>query len=268
MLRLIRSELFRLRKRPQSWVMMMVMVAGVIATYTSLAIATFVMSDPAEPTRLTSPQNLFESGMQMVSGLAFVLVAIVAASIVGNEYSWGTIRPLVARARNRSSLLGAKILTLTLFVVSLLLVGLVSCIVCATIGSFVVGADISIGISTIGDWFVSFLRLLIAQLPYAALGFFATLLARSTAVGIGVGIGIAILESSIWALIGLATDAFEPVRRLGLDHASNVIFHINAHIEPVSTGEVVRALVILVTWTALFVGGSFWTFQRRDVLTD
>jgi hypothetical protein len=165
-------------------------------------------------------------------------------------------------------LLSAKILTLTLFIISLLLVGLVSAIVCSVIGSLVVGADVSVDAATFGDWVVSFLRLVIAQLPYAALGFFATLLARSTAVGIGVGIGIAILESSIWALVGLATDAFEPVRRLGLDHATNVIFHMNSHIEPVSTGEAVRAIITLLVWTALFVVGSFWIFQRRDVLTD
>lgn len=268
MLRLMRSELFRLRKRPQSWVMTLIMLAGVVATYVTMAVAAIVMRDPNEPSDLIAPGRIFESGMQLVTGLGYIIVAIVAASIIGNEYGWGTIRPLVARARSRHALIAAKFLTLGLFIVCLLLIGLIASILCSTIGSLVVGTEVSIGAGTLADWFVSFLRLLVAQLPYAALGFFATLLARSTAVGIGVGIGIAVLEAAIWSLVALVTDALEPVRRLGLDYSSTVLFHINAHTDDIARGEAVRAVVILLTWTAIFVGASFWVFQQRDVTTD
>ncbi len=268
MLRLMRSELFRLRKRPQCWVMAMIMAIGVIATYTSLAVAAIVMGDPNEPTDLIAPQRVFESGMQMVAGLGYILVAIVAASIIGNEYSWGTIRPLVARARSRPALIGAKLLTLGISIVSLMLLGFVLAICCSIVGSLVVGTDMTIDASIVGDWSLSLLRMLLAQAPYAALGFFVTMLARSTAVGIGVGIGIAILEPAIWSVIALATSRLEPVRRLGLDYASTTMFHINAHIEQVSAGEAARAALILLAWTIALVAASFWLFLRRDVTND
>jgi ABC-2 type transport system permease protein len=268
MLRLMRSELFRLRKRPQCWVMALVMVFGVIATYTSLAVAAILMSDPNEPADLIAPQRVFESGMQLVAGLGYVLTAIVAASIIGNEYSWGTIRPLVARARSRPALIWAKLLTLGAYIAGLTLLGFLMAVFCAVVASFVIGTDISFSTSLLGDWAVSLLRMLLAQLPYAALSFFVTMVARSTAVGIGVGIGIAILEPAIWSLIALATDRFEPVRRLGLDYASTTMFHINTHVQEVSAGEATRSAFTLALWTIALVAASFWIFMRRDVTND
>lgn len=268
MLRLMRSEMFRLRKRPQCWVMALVMAFGVIATYVSLAVAAIVMSDPNEAEDLVAPQRVFESGMQLVAGLGYVLTAIVAASIIGNEYSWGTIRPLVARARSRPALIWAKLLTLGAYIVGLMVLGFLMAVACAVVGSFIIGTDISMNASIAGDWGLSLLRMLLAQLPYAALAFFVTMAARSTAVGIGVGIGIALLEPAIWSLIGLATDRFEPIRRLGLDYASTTMFHINTHVQEVSAGEATRSAIVLAIWTVALVAASFWIFLRRDVTND
>ena len=265
MLRLLRSEIFRLRKRPQSWVLGIIMLGGVATVYVGLTIAALVMSDPSEPKDVITPASIFESGMQLVSGLGYLLIAIVAASLIGNEYSWGTIRPLVSRSCSRNALLSAKLVTLAMYAVALLLAGLVASIACSTVASFVVGNVHGIGVSLVGEWAVSFLRLLVAQLPYAALVFFVTLLSRSTAVGIGVGIGIGLLEPALWALAGLMTDAFEPVRRFGLDYPSSLLYNMNASLDTVTAGEASRAVVILFMWSALFVASSYVVFNRRDV---
>lgn len=265
MLRLLRSEIFRLRKRPQSWVLGIIMLGGVATVYVGLTIAALIMSDPGKPKETIMLSSIFESGMQLVSGLGYLLIAIVAASLIGNEYSWGTIRPLVARSCSRNALLSAKLITLAMYAVALLLGGLVASIACSAIASFVVGNIQGVGSGLAGDWALSFLRLLVAQLPYASLVFFVTLLSRSTAVGIGVGIGIGLLEPALWALAALMTDAFESVRKFGLDYPSSLLYNMNARLENVTVGEASRAVVILVAWSAIFVAFSYVVFNRRDV---
>jgi ABC-type transport system involved in multi-copper enzyme maturation permease subunit len=267
MLRLLRSEIFRLRKRPQSWVLGIIMLGGVATVYVGLVVAAFLMSDDREPKRLIQPAQLFESGMQLASGLGFLLVAIVAASLIGNEYSWGTIRPLVSRAPNRHAIISAKLITLLMYSTCLLLVGLVACLACSIVGTLVVGGALGIDGGLVGDWSLSFVRMMLAQLPYAALTFFATLLARSTAVGIGVGIGIGVLEAAVWGLAGLVTDAFETIRKFGLDYPSTQLFNMNAGTDSVSASEASQAVVTMVVWTILFVATSYYVFNRRDVTT-
>jgi ABC-type transport system involved in multi-copper enzyme maturation permease subunit len=265
MLRLLRSEIFRLRKRPQSWVLGIIMLGGVVTVYVGLTIAALVMSDPSEPKDGLMLSSIFESGMQLVSGLGFLLIAIVAASLIGNEYGWGTIRPLVSRSSSRSALLSAKLITLAIYAIVLLMTGLVASIACSTVASFIVGNVEGLGSALIGDWTISFLRMLVAQLPYAALVFFVTLLSRSTAVGIGVGIGIGLLEPALWALAGLVTDALESVRKFGLDYPSSILFNMNAGFEHVTAGEASRAVVTLVVWSTIFIAFSYVVFNRRDV---
>ncbi|MBA3276272.1 MAG: hypothetical protein H0T72_10795, partial [Chloroflexia bacterium] len=46
MMHLLRSEIFRLRKRPQAWILALIMVLAVGAFYVALAIAASVISDP------------------------------------------------------------------------------------------------------------------------------------------------------------------------------------------------------------------------------
>jgi ABC-type transport system involved in multi-copper enzyme maturation permease subunit len=245
MLRLLRSELFRLRKRPQCWVLGIVMVGGVASLYAGITIATLMMSDNSGPREALAPENIFSSGMQLVVGAGFILLAIVAASIVGNEFAWGTIRPLV-----------------------LLASGLVACIACAAVGSLIAGTGGWGTAGMVGDWIVSFLRLLLAQAPYTALAFFVTLLARSTAVGIGVGIGVGILEAALWSVLTLITDAFESIRKLGLDYPSTLFYNLNTGYDDATVAEAWMAAAILTGWTILFVGATYVVFARRDVTSE
>ncbi len=268
MLRLLRSELFRLRKRPQCWVLGIVMVGGVASLYAGITIATLMMSDNSGPREALAPENIFSSGMQLVAGAGFILLAIVAASIVGNEFAWGTIRPLVARSPSRHALISAKLLALAFYGVVLLASGLVACIACAAVGSLIAGTGGWGTAGMVGDWIVSFLRLLLAQAPYTALAFFVTLLARSTAVGIGVGIGVGILEAALWSVLTLITDAFESIRKLGLDYPSTLFYNLNTGYDDATVAEAWMAAAILTGWTILFVGATYVVFARRDVTSE
>src|SRR5680860_319514 len=120
MIHMLHSELFRLRKRPQTWIMALIMVLGVGVVYGGLTIAALVLSDPEEAKESLLLPKVFETGMQFVTLAGYILTVVVASSLIGNEYGWNTIRPLVARARSRNALLGAKWITVLLYSVALM----------------------------------------------------------------------------------------------------------------------------------------------------
>lgn len=265
MLHLLRSELFRLRKRPQTWILALIMALGVGAVYTGFAIAALVMSDPSDPRESLVLPKVFETGMQFVTLVGFILTVVVASSLIGNEFGWNTIRPLLARARSRNALLSAKWITVTLYTVGLFFVGLLATLLFSAVTSMIVGNYEGVSAGLVGDWAVSFGRTVLGQFPYVAMAFCLALITRSNAVGIGAGIGLAILEPVIWELLNLITDSFESVRKFGLDHPSTRLYMMNTGYEEVSTGEAWRAAATLAAWVVVFVGLTYYFFNKRDV---
>jgi ABC-type transport system involved in multi-copper enzyme maturation permease subunit len=225
-----------------------------------------VVSDPSGPKETLELDRIFDNGMQLAYLVGIILSVVVASGLIGNEYSWNTIRPLVARARSRNALLSAKWITVTLYSIGLFLVGLLSCIGFSAVTSALVGNFDGVSAGLVADWVAGFGRLLVASLPYAALAFCLSLLFRSNAVGIAVAIGIGLLEPALWSLLGLLTDAFEPVRKLGMDYPATLLSNMSTTFEdPVSMAEAWRAVATLTGWTAIFVGLTYYFFNKRDV---
>lgn len=270
MMHLLRSELFRLRKRPQAWIMALIMVLAVGTFYVALTIASSVLSDPTDTEESLILPNIFENGMQIATLLGFILTIVLASGLVGNEYGWNTIRPLLARARSRSALLSAKWITVLLYSMGLYLLGLLATIAFSAASSAIVGNFESIDAGMAGDWAIAFGRVLVSQLPYAALAFTMALITRSNAVGIAVGIGFGFLEPAIFGLLGLITNAFDEVRKFGLEYPSNQLVAMNANTGfggygEITTAEAWRAVATLGVWVVIMVGASFYFFNKRDV---
>jgi ABC-2 type transport system permease protein len=241
------------------------MILGVGAFYTALTIAAFAMSDPSEAKESLQLPSIFDNGMQIATIVGYILTVVLASGLIGNEYSWNTIRPLLARARSRSALLSAKWITVLLYSVGLFLVGLLATIAFSAGASAIVGNFEGADAELIGEWVVSFGRVLIGQLPYVALAFCLALITRSNAVGIAVGIGVGFLEPAIWGLLGLVTDAFDTVRKFGLEYPSTLLFNMNTGMEDITTNEAWGAAATLGGWIVLFVALTYYFFNKRDV---
>jgi ABC-2 type transport system permease protein len=241
------------------------MILGVGAFYTALTIAAFAMSDPSDAKESLQLPSIFDNGMQIATIVGYILTVVLASGLIGNEYSWNTIRPLLARARSRSALLSAKWITVLLYSVGLFLVGLLATIAFSAGTSAIVGNFEGADAEMIGEWLVSFGRILIGQLPYVALAFCLALITRSNAVGIAVGIGVGFLEPAIWGLLGLVTDAFDTVRKFGLEYPSTLLFNMNTGMEDITTNEAWGAAATLGGWIVLFVVLTYYFFNKRDV---
>lgn len=265
MMHLLRSELFRLRKRPQTWILILIMIAAAGAFYASLTVATFILSDPSQAEQNLQLDSIFGNGMQLVLFTGSILSVVLASGLIGNEFGWNTIRPLLARATNRNALLTAKLVTVILATVTLFFVGFIATIVFSTMGALVAGSFKGIGAGTLVDWLTSMAGMMVSQVPYVILTFCAALLSRSNAAGIAIGIGAGILEPAIWGLLGLVTSAFDTVRKFGLEHPSSRLSTLNTNMQDVSSGEAWRAVIVLAAWSALMLVATFMVFNRRDV---
>lgn len=264
MIHLLRSELFRLRRRPQTWLLLLIAFG-----LTALVYGGFVLG-----ARVTDPQDaddfrdvltfaeMPDFGLSI--GLGFfgsVMVIIVAAGMMGNEYSWNTLRPLTARARSRSGLMTAKILTAVLYsmVFMILLAMLISGL--SVISSAIAGVDAQVS----GDAAMDALRFtgkaFLANLPYVGFAFMLATLARSNAAGIAGALGLSFIEQPIMQLLGLATDFFQEVERYG------IAYSVNELLFDTGDADIARSITILLVYTALFFGISYAVFLRRDVVS-
>ena len=268
MIPMLQSELFRLRKRPQSMILMLITVLVTGGIYAAFYIASQTLSDGAEAADIARDLALprvFEVGMQVSGLFVGIMLIVMASGLIGNEYGWNTVRPLIARSRTRSSLLTAKWITIGLYTVFLFLVALLSSAVFSAITSSMAGEFVGPSSGMLRDWVIAFARVLVANLPYIAIAFSLALLTRSNAVGISVGIALGLLEPALWGLLGLLSDRFETVRQVGIEFHSTRLLSMNNALEDASASEAWMSAGVLALYTVVFIALSYAVFTRRDV---
>lgn len=263
MFHLLSSELFRLRKRPQSWILLAIAFLLTSLVYGGFVVGARLTSgdDQADLSEVLTFPQLEGFGLSIALGFfGSVMVIIIAAGMMGNEYSWNTLRPLVARARSRSGLLTAKFLTLLIYTVlftaalTALTAGL------SLVGSALAGVDAQYSTDILGDAFLFAGKSTYVNLPYLAFAFLLATVARSNAAGIAGALGLSFIEQPILELLALASDVFETVQEFGLTYNLNAVVGF-------SDGDATRGAIILAVYTAIFVGLSYWVFLRRDVVS-
>jgi ABC-2 type transport system permease protein len=264
---LLRSELFRLRKRSQSWLMFVIGIALTALFYGAFVIAYFALSgqdkiDMQEGLRLSDVQ---ENGMSISILWASILISIVGASLIGSEYSWNTIRPLLARATSRTALLSAKWLTLAIYtlVLTVVVIGIAP-VVLSIAATLITGESPSWSASEAVGYLEALGRVLIVMIPSAALAFAVATLTRSLAAGIAISIGVGFLEPAIFGLLGALSDTFETISHYGLNWGASQLMTYGFE-DGVSGGDLGLAFATQIVWSAIFVAASYIVFNRRDV---
>ena len=198
-MRLLGSNRGKLRRRPASWVTLLLLVGLLILIILLVTFASRSSRDPqaelASQLFLTFP-GAYELVMSMVLGIGGLLAVTYGAAIAGSEWGWGTLKTAVARGESRilytlTNYAGVAIFTWIGIAVAFLVGVIVSAL----------GATIS-GISLSGMGDTDALRRLpelfgragLAMAMNAALGFAIATVARSQLAGIGVGIGVFFAE--------------------------------------------------------------------------
>lgn len=268
MFNLLSSELFRLRKRSQSWILFGIAVALIALIYGGFVIAGLATSgqESADLREQATFSNFAEFGIAMAVGFfGSVMLIIIAAGMMGNEFSWNTLRPLVARAKSRASLLTAKYVALLIYTVVFVLA--LSLVVAGMflIGSQVVGEPSGFSMSVLWEGIEYALKLTYTNLPYLGLAFLLATAFKSNAAGIAGALGLSFIEQPIFLLLSFASDFFERIEKWGISY--NVAEFSGFTGADIATGGGIdyRAGAILGVYTIIFVAISYIVFLRRDV---
>ncbi|HVL22548.1 MAG TPA: ABC transporter permease [Thermomicrobiales bacterium] len=263
MIHLLRSELFRMRKRAQSWILIVIAFLLTGLFYGGFTIGAMVSSgqnaaDLKEPLPF---DQLTDFGLSIALGFfGGVLLVIIAAGMMGNEFSWNTLRPLVARATSRPALISAKLLTLLIYSVVFMLVVAALTALLSIVSSLIAGVDTAFSMSALADAFWFTIRTIVVSMPILTFAFFMATLTRSNAAAIAGALGLSFIEPTVFGLLGQISDTFKTIRKGGIEYnVSNVLVNgLDSRGEWISLG-------VVLLYTTLFVGLSYWIFLRRDV---
>jgi ABC-type transport system involved in multi-copper enzyme maturation permease subunit len=268
-------ELLKLAKRPMTWILLVLLLGGLgfgdVVGFLNLR---SVRPETHETilANLTLP-GTFPSTISLFMNLGGVMLAILAASAIGSEYSWGTLRPILSTGVSRWRFLAAKLLVLGLAAaVFLALAVLMNALLAVPIAALS-GRPVFAG-AVDASWFADLAAMLgrglLAVWVPMCLAFLFGVVAQSQAVGVGVALGVTIGEfvvANLLSRLGLAWA--DEVVRLMLFSNDQVLRAHNvfgpAPDLPAGAVSQERALLTLLAYGAICVAAALVLFVRRDI---
>jgi ABC-2 type transport system permease protein len=120
---LVRGEFFKVMRQWATWILLIILVGVIVLPY---------LVETARPRLLdeltTAPLTFFYDqlsvGLSVVRVFTGFFLLIITARLIGQEYQLGTIRVLLGRGVGRLQLLFAKLLTMAIIGVILLIIGI------------------------------------------------------------------------------------------------------------------------------------------------
>jgi len=288
---LVRGEFFKVMRQWTTWIMLVMLLGVIVLPYLILGTvpdaAARINSDP-----LHYFYNVLSIGLSIVRVFTGFFLLILTARMIGLEYQLGTIRVLLSRGVGRLQLLFAKLLTVVIIALILLVLGLALNYLLTLI--LVAGATGNLhAFSALTSQFWSdagtfVLYLLINMGVTILLATAAAVLGRSLAFGLSVAliffpidnIGTVIMELAYRITGGdfwlNATAYFlgpnlnymptaltsGRVESIGSDP---VYFVDNAHVVHGTQVDGTHTLVVAAVYAAIFAVTALWLMWKRDV---
>jgi ABC-type transport system involved in multi-copper enzyme maturation permease subunit len=228
---------------------------------------------------LSIPSSLSSIGETLLINLLFVLVLIFVGTMVGDEYSLGTVRLLYTRGPTRLHFLFAKVATTIICILPAVLLLTLLGVILGEVLYSILGFSTSWGFFTaswLGHGLVFVLLEALAWFAYAMMALFFGTLARSTVAAVLSPFIWGIVESALRELIGAfaagSSGPFTTIVKAIPDYfiANNLIalldnqghFVFGGNLSPLSN---LHALTVLAVYLVLFIGLSCWLTVKRDV---
>ncbi len=212
------------------------------------------------------------NGLGAAAFMGIVLTMVLAASVMGTEYSWGTLRTSLVSGVARRKYLTAKVVTLLAVAAGGLLVTALTLALTSLLFTVLVrhvGGD-----WTEGEWattFIVFGKTFYGIVPYLMLAVFIAVLTSSTGMGIGIAMGYYMIEAIVTGILVSAFDWFEPVSNFIL--GPNVAAWLS-HDDVIQVTLGIRAdgdlgmshyFLVMLAYTVALGAAAFWRFEHKDV---
>lgn len=271
---LVRMETLKLVKRPMTWVLNILLLGG-LALFPVGAALSFRSVNPAMRDSLLSgvtlPGTLVNTS-QYIYVFGSIMLAILAASSIGSEYAWGTLRPILATGVPRGRFLAAKLLALAIAALGFVLLPLaLNAALAVPIGLM---AEYPIVNGTVDlAWFGSLAALIgrtyLLVLVPGLIAFLVSLAGRSQAAGIGVALGLLIGEQIVsLILLSLGFGWARTVVDLLPGMNSQALTNYNTFGPPELPADALgqgRTLLTLGLYAVACLAIAFVVFRRRDI---
>jgi hypothetical protein len=283
---LLRADVFRLRRRPEIWLLLLIIPLGAAFGFLTAYFAIpgqFFNSDPTAPPvpeiAIEQAEYFFPSSIfRALDDATWVIVAafFVTATSIGAEYSWGTIRTALLARSDRGRFLSSRVTAIAgiclALVAMLLVVGVFMPVVLTALGEHQ-AADPPIQ----PDLIPAIASRLVGIAFTIALAAFVTVITRNAALTILValvyvvaelliGSNPALHQSDVMAAIvrglpiasiaGLLGDASTPGAALQASPDPNYL---------IADYPLWVSFAVALAWTALLVGGSIALIRRADI---
>jgi len=290
MVPLLRSEIFRLRRRWMTWILLLSVVLLAFALYFIIfasvqaqiqALQSGTSSSTNGPPQTEAqfrqqlqtlrPSQVMGFGLGVVSGFGSVLLIVFTASVFGNEFNWGTLRVILALGAGRERFLAAKYIALLLYATVLTIVGALA----ALAGSEVVSSIGSLDRTLPDDFTVQLIvnigRTVFTFLPYIALAAFIAVWSKSAGAGIAIGLVVYFAEGIVMSLLVAFNKDYATIANFGVSRNVSAITRLSGSTAgsgpagPSTLPDPGQAALVLLAYTVLFVAVALWRFRSRDV---
>ena len=265
---LTRWEWFKLRRRWVPWILL-----GFVLVIVQLLF--WLVATLSDDVSYRSPAENIANGLGFSAFFGPFIAVILAAAVIGGEYGWGTLRPVLSKGAGRWPLLASKVAVVTLFTAAVLLVLSVTVMISGFIAEAVLAAPEAESYGDISwvDLLALYGRMLYGFLPYIALALFVVVLTGSNGVGVSLSLGYYIAETVIlvpilaifdWSdqvfayLLGPNVGAWQAVPGNEGDPASGI-----ATIGGMS--EIGHGAIFVTIYAVVLAAAALALFLRRDI---
>ncbi len=209
------------------------------------------------------------NALALGSSVGVVLIMVLASSVIGVEYGWGTLRTTLTKGPGRWQLLAAKLLTLLLVGAAAFIVVSLAIAVSSLIGSGLTLGDGG-GLAGAGQWstvFAVFGKAVYSLAPYIILAAFFAVLTSSSSVGVSIALGYYFAELVVVGILGSLFDWFETVSGFLLGPSVRTWMADGGVSGIGSSGGqgMLHAFLVITVYAAVIGGAAFWLFQHKDV---
>lgn len=187
---------------------------------------------------------------QGIGQVITILMIIGTAGMVSKEYSQGTIKFLLIRARSRTAILASKYVVVLVYGLTLTLVAAI-----AVFGTGVIWFGLTGGDAGWSDILMNLLYNLVSTIVYGTLAFMLGILTRSTGVTIGASMFALMMDKLM-----ISSDFYKYVLFPNLNLAA-----YEGGGAPMPGMTLNFSIIMLILYTAVFLLVGFSVFRRRDV---
>lgn len=188
---IVRGELLKMSRRLSTWIPLIIVLLFLIAT-TLIQLVRQDLSDTINHAPLTFLYSIVQDGLGFVRAFTGLYFLIIAAYTIGLEFQMGTIRVLVSRGIGKFTLLCAKVTSIAVVALLVLLFAFI-------MEAILIGVVLLVGTGNLNalnaltpqfwsDTLVGIGVLLISTTVTILLGTFASVLGRSLTLGLCLGL--------------------------------------------------------------------------------